>query len=143
MVLLLVQTAAAWFAGGFIWTMQILHYPLFSRVGEAEFAAYEREHNRRFIPLILPSVVLVLVTAAALLFVRPAPVPLVVPILVLALEAIIIVSTARFQAPAHGRLARGFDPIVHRGLVMGNWSRTAAWTVIGVIDLVALGLAVR
>ncbi|HKF78564.1 MAG TPA: hypothetical protein VKF59_20650 [Candidatus Dormibacteraeota bacterium] len=143
LLLLLVQAAAGWFAAGFIWTMQVLHYPLFARVGEADFPAYEREHNRRFFPLIVPSVLVVIVTAVALLFSRPGQVPVVAPILVLALAAVIVVSTARFQAPAHARLASGFDAAVHRGLVMGNWVRTIAWTAIGLLDLVALWLALR
>jgi len=54
LLVLLVQTAAAWYMVGFIWTMQILHYPLFERVGREAFAAYETEHNRRFGLLVGP-----------------------------------------------------------------------------------------
>jgi hypothetical protein len=37
------------------------------------------------------------------------------------------ISTALLQAPAHGRLAQGFDAVVHRRLVRSNWIRTLAW----------------
>jgi hypothetical protein len=114
---------------------------LFSRVGETTFESYEREHNRRFVPLIVPPVLTVAATGPWLLAARPARVPLALPLVTLGLLVVIVVSTAAFQAPAHGRLAHGFDRDVHHSLVRGNWARTIAWTAIGVIDLVALGLA--
>jgi hypothetical protein len=34
---LLVQTAASWYSTGFIWTMQLLNYPLLARIGPDSF----------------------------------------------------------------------------------------------------------
>jgi hypothetical protein len=45
----------------------------------------------------------------------------------LALLALIWVSTALLQVPAHTRLGRGWDATTHRRLVSTNWIRTAAW----------------
>ena len=67
LLVLLAQTAAACYMVGFIWTMQILHYPLFDRVGRDAFAAYETEHNQRFGVLLGPGIVLVAVTANLLI----------------------------------------------------------------------------
>jgi hypothetical protein len=64
-LLLLVQVAATWYMVGFIWTMQILHYPLFDRVGRDAFAAYETEHNRRFGLLVGPGILLVAITTSS------------------------------------------------------------------------------
>lgn len=47
----------------------------------------------------------------------------------LALLAVIWLSTAVLQVPAHGRLAGGFHPHHHRFLVRTNWIRTVGWTL--------------
>ncbi len=44
-------------------------------------------------------------------------------------------STFAVQVPLHGRLARGFDSVTHRRLVLTNWARTAGWSVRGVLAL--------
>jgi hypothetical protein len=111
--ILLVQTVAVWFMTGTVWTMQVLDYPLLAKVGADAVPAYETAHNRRFVRVVGP-------VAAAVLLV------------------VVIVSTARFQAPAHARLARGFDAATHAGLVRGNRVRTAAWTLLGLVDVAML-----
>jgi len=135
LLVLLAQTAATWFMTGFIWTMQVLHYPLFAEVGVDAFPAYETAHNRLFFRVAGPVIAVVLITVIAQFFVRSSAVPLWAPILDAVLLFVIIMSTARFQAPAHVQLAEGFDPAVLRGLVQSNWVRTVAWTTFGLLDL--------
>jgi hypothetical protein len=135
LLVLLVQTAAAWYMVGFIWTMQIVHYPLFDRVGRDAFAAYETEHNRRFGVLVAPGIAVVAVTAVIQLFVRSATTPLAATIGELVLLIVIIVSTVLYQAPQHARLSSGFDPAAYQTLVNSNWVRTIAWTALGLLDL--------
>jgi hypothetical protein len=48
LLVLLVNAAAVIFMAGFLWIMQLVHYPLFDRVGEEAFPAYETAHNRLF-----------------------------------------------------------------------------------------------
>jgi hypothetical protein len=50
------------------------------------------------------------------------------------LIALVIVSTVVWQAPAHDRLAHGFDAAVHAKLVRTNWIRTVAWTTLALLD---------
>ena len=45
--LLLAQTAATPFMTGVIWVVQVVHYPLFARVGVDGFREYEQSHQRR------------------------------------------------------------------------------------------------
>ncbi|MBM4195260.1 MAG: hypothetical protein FJ202_12930 [Gemmatimonadetes bacterium] len=45
--LLLLHAAMTLFMVGVIWFVQVVHYPLFSRVGEAAFPEYGRHHVRR------------------------------------------------------------------------------------------------
>ena len=132
---LLLQTAASWYMVGFIWTMQILHYPLFDRVGRDAFTAYETEHNRRFGLLVGPGIVLVAVTSVIQLVTLPMSTPLVAAIAEILLLVVIIVSTVLYQAPQHARLSSGFDAAVYRTLVRSNWVRTGAWSALGVLDL--------
>ena len=142
LLVLLVQSASTWYMVGFIWTMQILHYPLFDRVGRDAFAAYETEHNRRFGLLVVPGTVLVAITAVVQLFVRPATTPFAAAVGELVLLIVIIVSTVLYQAPQHARLSSGFNPVAYRTLVNSNWVRTFAWTVLGALDLWLLWQAV-
>jgi len=74
-LVLLVNVAAVLFMADFIWTMQLVHYPLFDRVGEDAFPAYETAHNRLFFLVAGPAVLPTLVTAVLLVFFRPPQAP--------------------------------------------------------------------
>jgi hypothetical protein len=138
LLVLVVQTAAAWFGAGFIWTMQILNYPLLSRIAASSFTDYENAHNRRFALVVAPAVLAVLATTVLMFVGRSRDLPTWTPIAAAALIGIILVSTILLQAPAHGRLAGGFDAAVHARLVATNWIRTVAWTVLAVVDSLTL-----
>jgi uncharacterized membrane protein len=135
MFILLVNVAAVLFMTGFIWTMQLVHYPLFDRVGTDAFPSYETDHNRLFFLVAGPGIVMTLVTGVLLLFVRPAQIPLAAAIAGLLLFAVIAVSTALFQAPQHAILSDGFDRNAYEFLLKTNWIRTAAWSVYGLLGL--------
>ena len=44
-LLLLLQLATTLPLAGLIWTIQVVHYPLFAGVGPARFAAYHADHS--------------------------------------------------------------------------------------------------
>lgn len=138
MTIILVQMAATWFMAGSIWTMQVLNYPLLARIGPESFTGYETAHNRRFALVVIPGVAVTAVTTVLLLVTRPAPLDWTGPVLAAVLLVAIIVMTALFQAPAHARLARGFDPPTHRSLVRTNAIRALAWTLFGLLDALML-----
>ena len=119
----LAHAAATLFMTGVIWFVQVVHYPLFGRVGAAEFAAYEREHARRTGWVVGPAMLIELALALAL-----AARGGVLAWTGLALLAVIWISTAFVQVPLHRRLERGADPAAQRRLVGTNWIRTTAWT---------------
>ena len=135
MMVLLLNVAAVLFMTGFIWTMQLVHYPLFDRVGEDAFPVYETAHNRLFALVAGPGVLAALVTAVLLLFARPPQVPLWAAILGIVLLGVIMVSTALFQAPQHQALSGGFDREAYQFLLNTNWIRTAAWSAYGLLGL--------
>ena len=135
MLVLLVNVAAALFMAGFIWTMQLVHYPLLDRVGADAFPSYERDHNRLFFLVAGPGVLTTLASGVLLLFLRPVQVLLWAALLGLALFAVIAVSTALFQAPQHGILGGGFDRGAYEFLLRTNWIRTAAWSAYALLGL--------
>ncbi len=128
MFILLVHVAAVLFMTGFIWTIQLVHYPLFNRVGVDAFPRYEADHARLVGLLVGPGFVITLVTCVLLLFLRPPEISLLAPSTGLLLFVITLVSTARFQIPLHTRLRSGFDRDAYTSLLATNWIRTAAWS---------------
>lgn len=135
MLVLLVNVAGVLFMTGFIWTMQLVHYPLFDRVGDDVFTGYEMAHNRLFFLVAGPGVVVTLASGVLLLFARPAQVPIAAAVAGLVLFVVISVSTALFQAPQHVRLSGGFDRDAYESLLRSNWIRTAAWSVYALLGL--------
>jgi hypothetical protein len=49
--------------------------------------------------------------------------------------AIVLVISGFWSAPAHGKLAEGFDKAVHDELMTVNLIRTLAWTVCGACSI--------
>lgn len=126
--LLAANLAPALFLTGLIWTIQIVHYPLFDRVGPTTFPAYESAHTARITPLVGPLMLFELVAAIALVFARPSAIPAWTAWTALALVVLIWASTFLLQVPRHAQLAAGFDPAAHAALLASNWIRTAAWS---------------
>lgn len=134
LAILLAHAAAAWFMTGLIWFVQVVHYPLFDRVGSDESARYCVD-NRRLTTFVVAPVMLVEGALSAslvwLLLATFQPVAWAGAVMLLA----IWLSTALIQVPRHLRLSRGFDAPVQRGLVASNWLRTILWTARGILAL--------
>jgi len=137
--LLVLHALASVFMAGLIWTMQLVHYPLFAMVGDdggaARFARYERAHMNRISLIVGPMMLLEACSAVGLLIVRPDGLPGWVVWLGFGLLLVNWVSTATLQGPMHQRLARQFDESLVRRLVATNWIRTAAWSARGVLAI--------
>lgn len=139
-VLLIANFAATWYMVGLIWQVQIVHYPLLSGIGADQFPKYHRQHANRITPVVgLP---MLIELATAVLLYAASPLPQLAPLLALGLGLVIAVwvSTAALQIPCHSRLSHGFDPRIHRWLVLSNWIRTLAWTSRGVVMAYVLWL---
>lgn len=129
--LLFLQAAATLALAGLIWTIQIVHYPLFSAVGEESFLAYEQAHTSRITFVVAPLMFAELAAALALLAFRPALVPPWALLVGVGLVAVVWASTFFVQVPLHNQLSRAYDADSIRLLVVTNWIRTAAWTARG------------
>jgi hypothetical protein len=128
---------------GVIWTIQVVHYPLFAAVGADGFVAYEAAHSTRITALIaLPWAVQGL-TTIILLVAPPAGVPRWLVWLAAVLAALPVLVTVTMSVPAHQQLAGGFDVAAHARLVTTNWLRTVAWSAHGVVATVLLVLTAQ
>lgn len=132
-----VNVATAWFLTGLIWTIQIVHYPLFGLVGE-RFRHYEEQHARRIGFVVGPVMLAELAAAVLLIWSRPSFVSTTTAVVSLCLVVLIWISTAAVQAPCHRLLSQGFDASVERRLTLSNWFRTIAWTARALLLVAAL-----
>jgi hypothetical protein len=142
-LILLAQVISTWFLVGLIWTIQIVHYPLFAAVGVDRFVAYEASHTRLITWVVGPVMLVEAATAGLFVAMRPASIPAWIPWTGLGLVILIWISTAVLQVPDHAKLANGFDATAHAHLVGTNWLRTIAWTARGVILAVAIWPVLR
>lgn len=126
--LLFTQLATTLPLAGLIWTIQIVHYPLFAAVGGDVFSDYHAAHSRSISLLVVPFMLIELVAALAWLRWPPDGGGLTLPLLGAALIAVIWISTFALQVPIHGALGGGLDPALVDRLVTTNWLRTLAWS---------------
>jgi hypothetical protein len=125
---------------GFIWTIQVLTYPMMSAVPADGFVAFELMHRNR-VTAVLAVLAPTEIVAAAGVAAFVDEVPRWLSVGSGALLVAIWVSTLLYYAPLHMRLSTGFDPVVHRRLVRTNWVRTAAWTVRGAAAVAMIAVA--
>ena len=132
---LLVHLAATLVMVGVIWFVQIVHYPLFSRVGSSGFAFYSDAHSRLTTYVVGPPMLIEAATALLLVFRRPEDIPLAAALVGLALVGVVWLSTALLQVPRHSTLGSGFDHAAWSSLVLTNWVRTVTWSARGLLVL--------
>lgn len=137
---LLLHCAATLAMVGLIWFVQVVHYPLFSSVGQSPFPEYERLHQKRTTLVVAPLMLIEALTATLILTTDLSPSARDLAWIGWVLLVLIWLSTAFLQVPLHRRLAEGYDPLAVRRLVRTNWLRTIAWTLRGFIAVLLLAL---
>ena len=113
---------------GLIWVVQLVVYPAFSGVGPAEWAAYHRAHSVRMTVAVAAPWAVQGLSAAGLLLLRPAALPVGLVVGHAALVAVPVAVTAAASLPAHAVLQRRPDPAAARRLLRTNWLRVLAWS---------------
>lgn len=121
---------------GLIWFVQVVHYPLFARVGSDTYAAYQTAHMSRTSFIVGPLMLAKLATALLILLGAWSSRPLAIAGLILL--AIAWLSTFFLQVPRHATLARAYDARAAASLVSTNWIRAIAWTARGILALLML-----
>lgn len=129
-VVVVAHAVATLFLAGLIWTIQVVHYPLFAHVGDG-FVAFHTRHSTRIAWLTAVPWAVQGVTTAALLLWHPTGVDRWLVWLTAGAAAVTVAVTVVLSIPRHEALGHGFDATAHRALVVTNWLRTAAWSVGG------------
>ncbi|SEF83428.1 hypothetical protein SAMN05444920_101796 [Nonomuraea solani] len=132
-VVLLATLIVAMFNAGVIWLTQLVVYPVWALVGEAEWSAYHDAHKRRLPGTAFVPHGLALLGALLLIVLRPAYVPGWAVWLAFAVEAVMLAATATYWAPLQIRLSRGNDPRLLRRLLATHWIRAGLVTVFGAL----------
>jgi hypothetical protein len=132
-LLLAAHLAATASMVGLIWFVQVVHYPLFTLVGDDGFADYEAHHTRRTSFVVGPPMAAEGVLALVIAGWFRTDVGTGLSFAGLALLAVVHTSTVALQVPAHRRLAAGPDTGVMHRLVCTNWVRTAGWSLRGAV----------
>lgn len=132
--MLVLQLICSAFMTGVIWFVQVVHYKLFTAVGQAKFLVYHREHMYLTTRVVaLPMVVELLIAIYLVFFPQLSddapPLPPQLTWTGLALVVIIWTVTVLVQVPMHKILSRGYlDHTIHN-LRISNWARTIAWSL--------------
>jgi hypothetical protein len=132
-IILIANLVSTWYMVGLIWMVQVVHYPLFGKVGPDQYTAYQSSHQSLTTLVVGPPMLVEFLTAVLLVWFRPAGIPGWLVYVALILLAVVWASTAFVQVPCHEKLTAGFDAAVHSRLVVSNWIRTIAWTARGVL----------
>ena len=120
---------------GVIWFVQIVHYPLFQKVGSNNFVDYETAHTRLTGQIVMPLMLGELITGFALpMYIKQTELSY---LLYIGLALIVInwLVTFLFFVPMHRTLCREFDLEICRKLVSLNWLRTVIWSLRSAIVL--------
>lgn len=144
MTLVLLSNIAATMAMvGIIWFVQIVHYPLYTRINPDAFPNYEVAHVNLITLVVGPTMFIEAMTAVLLLLSPPPNVPYWLLLVAIGLIGVIWAATLFLNVPQHNALSYSFDAGVHRMLVLTNWIRTVSWSLRGVIMLWVLGQVIN
>jgi hypothetical protein len=126
--LLLIHFLAAVVMTAVSWFVQVVQYPLFAKIGEAEFPAYAADYQRRIGWIVIGPMVTEVVSAAALAVSHRAIYGEPVFAIAALLLAVVWWSTFFRLVPLHQKLLKRRDLQTVAHLVRSNWVRTIAWT---------------
>ncbi|MGF1533087.1 MAG: hypothetical protein ACFCUI_05255 [Bernardetiaceae bacterium] len=123
-ILLLANLLVSAFLTGLIWFVQVVHYPIFSRVSPENFIRFHETHTALTGRLVVLPMLLELALGLVLALSHPHWTTW----LALALVVVAWLSTFFLSVPLHGQLHGGFDAEAITRLVQTNWIRCLAWT---------------
>lgn len=135
--LLLAWAVLSFWELGQIWLVQIVTYPLFAKVGVADYAAYHQFYGKR-----IPLVVIIPGFAGFLL-----PIPLAffgpaVPVWMTAANVIMgiigLIVTVGLEIPRHNKLENGKNEVIIAELIRYNWPRTLSISAQSIVTMLML-----
>jgi hypothetical protein len=135
-VILVIALAVQLYNVGTIWFCQIVVYPLFGKVGVADYMEYHRYYTFRIpLPIIIPGFTSFFLPFLVL-FYLPASVPVWMAWANVFCGLVGLLVTVGLEIPRHNKLEReGKDDELIRQLIRFNWPRTLSITVSAALTL--------
>lgn len=137
-LLLLLWAVLAFYELGQIWFCQIVVYPLFAKVGAADYIRYHGFYSQRIpLPVIVPGFASFFLPIPLALFGPNVPFWMSMANVLTGLVGLVV--TVLLEIPRHGRLERaGKDEGLIAELIRYNWPRTMSITSQSVVTFLML-----
>jgi hypothetical protein len=135
---LLLWAVLAFYVLGEIWFCQIVIYPLFAKVGAADYIRYHGYYTQRIpLPVIVPGFLSFLLPIPLALFGPTVPVWMSVANIGTGLVGLLV--TVLLEIPRHGRLEKaGKNDVTIAELIRYNWPRTLSISGQSLVTLLML-----
>ena len=130
-------------AVGFIWTIQLVHYPSMSFISKDKFPEYHNFHSIRISILAMPLMLAELVTSIMLWYQNFNNAIQTVFLINLIIVVLIWLSTFLIQAPLHNVLSKEKNKEKLSKLICTNWIRTILWTSRSILMILFLAFAME
>jgi len=134
---IIVATASSWYLCGLSWTIGVVVYPSFARVGVDQWRGFHAEHTRTITWAVGPMWVIQALSIGWWLL-DPPPNTFTLAIVAAVLAGIAVLVTTLLAVPAHNKLSARYDPAVGKLLLRSHHARTVAWTAGAVVCVVGL-----
>lgn len=131
----LFEACAVWYLIGLVWMVQLVHYPLFHIVGEADFTQYAKSHVQKMSWAVVPAM---LSEAATGTYLYANSVFLILDHALFALLVTVWFITFAKAVPCHEVLQHKKEAATIDRLLFWNRLRAIAWTARGVIIIYPL-----
>jgi hypothetical protein len=126
---------------GLIWTIQLVHYPIFNYINAEHFGGAMGFHQQRISYIVIPLMAGELVTSATLVYISDTLFTL--HLAGLAAVVLIWLITLLLMVPLHKQLTKGYSPQKVRIVIRANWVRTVLWTLKSLFGIALLFTALR
>jgi hypothetical protein len=137
-LLLLLWAVLAFWVLGQIWLVQLVIYPLFARVGEADYTNYHRFYSRHIpLPVIVPGFASFLLPIPLAVLGPAVPWWMTAANIATGLAGLLV--TVLLEIPRHARLEKGGkDRTVIAELIRYNWPRTLSISIQSAVTFLML-----
>ena len=125
--ILALHLAATLIMTGVIWVIQLVHYPSFLYIEKSKFSYFEIFHSKQISKVVIPLMLLELLTAALLIYIKTHSNKLMVANFLLLTATWLV--TFFFSARYHKKLVDGFSEAYILKLIKTNWLRTILWSI--------------
>ena len=112
---------------GLIWTVQLVHYPMFHMLEKEKYGEHILFHGFRISLIVVPLMVIELVSSFSLAFFSSTDT--ILHMIGFLIVILIWLVTFFVQLPLHSKLTLGYNPETVNKLVSTNIIRTILWTM--------------